>query len=171
LLIKEHNYKEILEIGFGNGNDYERLKPILKKYGCNYSGLDITETFVQYAKTKFPETKWLAGDCRDMRFKNKQFDLTFMFHVLEHQRNLRDVSEALLETCRVTKGHILIVWFLHPILKPSHREISQSKKGFYYYWSWNYHQLIELIDMSDFRLKSIFWCNPKKNKCWMLEAL
>ncbi|MHA2038307.1 MAG: class I SAM-dependent methyltransferase [Promethearchaeota archaeon] len=170
-LIFKHNYKQILEIGFGNAKFYERLQTFLKINDCSYTGLDITESFVQYAKSKFPETKWFTGDCRDMRFKNKQFDLSFMFHVLEHQKNLRDLSEAILETCRVTKSHILIVWFLPPHFKPSHREISQSPVGFYYYWTWNFNEVRELIEMSDFEIKSLFWANPKRNICWQLEAL
>jgi ubiquinone/menaquinone biosynthesis C-methylase UbiE len=167
LLITEHEHKQILEIGFGNGSEFERLHCFFKKTGCKYTGLDITHKFVKFAKKKYPEGTFLNGDCRRMRFKNKQFDLTFMFHVLEHQRNLSQLSEALLEIFRVTKQHVLIVWFLPPVLKKS----SVFRTGNFFNWKWNYHQIMELLDLSDFKLKRIFWVNPKKNKCWLLEAI
>lgn len=63
---KECGVPSILDVGCGYGGllNYATIKGI----ALNYTGVDVAENMVQYAKITFPGAKFLAGDVLDIDF-------------------------------------------------------------------------------------------------------
>ncbi len=53
-----------------------------------YSGLDISEKFIQFARDKFPGTTYLCGDVLDDKFRLPKFDYIIMNGVFTEKRSL-----------------------------------------------------------------------------------
>jgi len=115
------NKKLFLEIGFGNGYDFEHCFQYLHEMGhIIYNGWEITEQFVKYAKRKFYNQDFCfsLGGLNDLvSFEPcsyvANFDITYTRHTLEHQHpnNGYEYFENLL---RATKELAIITWFKPP---------------------------------------------------------
>jgi 2-polyprenyl-3-methyl-5-hydroxy-6-metoxy-1,4-benzoquinol methylase len=83
LAISSHtNQKHVLEVGCSIGNI---AKPFLKK-SISYTGIDIDDLSIQYAKKKYKKYKnctFLTGDLFEQKFI-KSFDLIIFSAVLHH---------------------------------------------------------------------------------------
>lgn len=71
----------ILNIGFGTG-DLEIL--ILNKNSIDWTGIDISKWAVKNARGKYPNAKFIWGDIRKLRLKDRSFDYVIAMEVLEH---------------------------------------------------------------------------------------
>jgi len=100
---------KICELGFGGGVDFQLLKDAGELSSIDMYGLDVTMKFCQHAALKFPEIKVTHINGEDIPFADKFFDVFYMRHVLEHQKNYR---WQLREAFRVTAKEMVINFFL-----------------------------------------------------------
>jgi hypothetical protein len=164
--VKREGFSKIMEIGFGSGYEYERLKEDLKRNNVKYIGIDYTFHFVEGAKKKYPEAEWFQGDIRKLNFEDKTVDLIFAYHVLEHQQGLADVRKAIKEMCRVAKEKVIIIWFKAPsIVDPTRR----WRDGRFYVYKYSAAEIWKAVLETDFIVKEILWENPWHNTVWILE--
>lgn len=115
------NKKLFLEIGFGNGYDFEHCFQYLHEMGhIIYKGWEITEQFVKYARRKFYQQDFCfsIGSFWDLnpvtnRHQNKEFDIIYTRHTLEHQHP-RDGYNYFVNLLRATRELAIVTWFKPP---------------------------------------------------------
>lgn len=76
---------EVLDVGCGTGHFFEYIME--KKYNCQYSGLDISETFINRCIQKFPSTPFFHCDLLSQPFPH-QFDYITMNGVFTEKLTL-----------------------------------------------------------------------------------
>lgn len=96
---------KLLEVGCAGGHNLTRL--LRRKPIDDYTGLDITESYLEVARKKHPTVNWVQGDARELPFKDKQFDVTFCLLMLLHLDEA-GARKAVDELCRVTKDLVFI---------------------------------------------------------------
>lgn len=64
LLIKDTD--KVLDAGCG----YGRLSEVIK----NYTGVDFSSDFINWAREKYPDKTFIQGNLKDLTFKKHQFD-------------------------------------------------------------------------------------------------
>jgi len=164
--IKNEGVSKIMEIGFGSGYEYERLREDLEKYKIKYIGVEYTPKFLEAARKKYPEANWVRGDIRKLDFEDDSVDLIFVYHVLEHQKNLLDVRKAIKEMCRVAKDKVIIIWFKAPSIVD---ETKKWKDGKFFVYKYSAADIWKAVLETDFVVKEILWENPWRNTVWILE--
>jgi ubiquinone/menaquinone biosynthesis C-methylase UbiE len=84
----------ILDFGSGSGAGSKHLAKILSKEGGKLFCVDISEYWMKVAKkrlSKFKNVKFLIGQLPDLNFKNKSFDIIYIFYALHDvEPNLRN---------------------------------------------------------------------------------
>lgn len=101
-LSPKENIQSVLDVGCGDGY----LCHLFKEKGVkNISGVDLSETRVKYAKSKFPDIEFRQAEVYRLPFKDNSFELITAVELLEH---LEDPSAAIKELKRVSNKYILI---------------------------------------------------------------
>lgn len=80
----------VLEIGSGAGHIYASLRRQFP--GLDYTGIDITPSYVEMAKELFghePNTRFLVGDLYQPNFPRSRYDLMICYNVLLHLPDYR----------------------------------------------------------------------------------
>lgn len=77
----------LLDFGCGTAGLFQYMKNE-KMTGIEYSGLDISEKFVQFSKNKFPETAFYQTDILDENALLPDFDFIVMNGVFTEKREL-----------------------------------------------------------------------------------
>jgi ubiquinone/menaquinone biosynthesis C-methylase UbiE len=94
----------VLEVGCG-GQGYANQFRLLK---MNYVGLDITPEYLEIARAKFPEFKFVEGDARKMPFEDQSFGVSFSNNLLLHLTP-EDAVSVVREMLRVSKRAVVVV--------------------------------------------------------------
>lgn len=95
--------KNILDIGCGEGT---RLSLIAGR-GKNLTGIDISTTAIQKAKTKSPNINFVSGNIEKLPFPGESFDFVYSAFVFEH---LDEPEKVIKEAVRVlSKGGDLLI--------------------------------------------------------------
>ncbi len=68
-----------LEIGCFSGREYSYIRQFTK----NYTGIDISQDAISYAKKSFPDGEFIVWDIEEYKFE-KKFDIIFAFASLIH---------------------------------------------------------------------------------------
>jgi len=82
-----------------------RLLWISQRQGIsvNYSGIDVNENLITLARSKFPETEFIATDIEESGF-NREFDLIFICAYQPQdagvEESMKDVLRILFKLCR-----------------------------------------------------------------------
>ena len=105
-LVKEYQYKSILDVCCGTG---DQLK-LLKEQGFEGEGIDLSSAMLSIAEKGEHAADCIQQDATKMQYKNEKFDLvmtTFSLHEKSHTSARKIVEEMV----RVTSegGDILIV--------------------------------------------------------------
>ena len=66
--IFDFNNSRILDFGCGLADCYNYL--ILKNYSIDYTGLDINPSLIKEAKKRYPKTKFILQDFKNISFNN-----------------------------------------------------------------------------------------------------
>jgi SAM-dependent methyltransferase len=90
---------------FGQG-----LYPFIQPKGSTLSAIDVSESIVSAARTKYPEVQAMVADVRRLPVKDDTYDLIISNSTLDHFESGTDISVALRELYRVLKpgGHLLL---------------------------------------------------------------
>ncbi len=114
--------KSILELGCGTG----KHASVLKKMGYKIAGIDISDKMLSEAKKNYSDIDFIEGDIRIVRLHKKYDVVVSLFHVLNYQKENKD----LLDTFETAEAHlksgglfIFDCWYGPAVLseKPSNR--------------------------------------------------
>ncbi len=111
-LLQKTGAKSVLDAGCGEGVVYRAMKK--RGYGGEWTGLDLSQDAIAFARNRNPEATWLADSITNMPFESKSFDIAFSSQVLEH---LTDPDEALHELARCAQQWLLISVPYEPVFK------------------------------------------------------
>ena len=94
---------KILDYGCGSGHFTNRIKK--SKPSCTVIGADINTYAINYAKQKYKNTTFINSD--NHLFKNDEFDIVIISHLLEHIHQREKFLKQIL-TCLKNKGKVII---------------------------------------------------------------
>lgn len=97
-LVKELEFKNVLEIGCGEGIFMYHLKEALE--GKDVSGIDIDPDELETAKKNIDFAKLSTASGEHLPFADKSFDLVFCCEVLEHVENPEKVFQEMKRVAR-----------------------------------------------------------------------
>jgi 2-polyprenyl-3-methyl-5-hydroxy-6-metoxy-1,4-benzoquinol methylase len=78
--LSKHDPKRILDLGYGSGE----ITNYLQKRGYNITGLDISESNCEAAKTSYPDCDFRVYDGLKLPFEENFFDTVILNDVFEH---------------------------------------------------------------------------------------
>ena len=114
--------KRILDFGCGGG----WLSKILHQEGYEVVGIDTSETLVTNAKRINLQSEFVVGDCTELSFKEKSFDMIIGVGILHHL----EIHKTLVECHRILNenGHILFMEpnSLNPFMEVGRRLLPSS---------------------------------------------
>lgn len=94
--------KTVLEIGCSSGYYSEVLK--IKGIRSRYSGCDFSESFIRFARERYPGVDFLVQDSRALSYPDGSFDIVVsgccLLHILEYE-------EAISETARAAREYVV----------------------------------------------------------------
>jgi len=107
-IVKKNQYKKILDVCCGTGN---QLK-VLKKHGIDGTGVDLSKAMLEVAESGKIKVKCFEQDAEKINFSNESFDMTMTTFAL-HEKSNSSAKIILNEMIRLTKinGHLIIVDF------------------------------------------------------------
>jgi demethylmenaquinone methyltransferase/2-methoxy-6-polyprenyl-1,4-benzoquinol methylase len=107
-IVKKNQYKNILDVCCGTGN---QLK-LLKKHGIDGIGVDLSKAMLEIAESGKIKVKCHEQDAENISFSNETFDLTMITFAL-HEKSNSSARKILNEMIRLTQksGHLIIVDF------------------------------------------------------------
>lgn len=107
-IIKKNQYKNILDVCCGTGN---QLK-ILKKHGIEGTGIDLSKAMLEIAESGKIRANCYEQDAENIEFSDESFDMTMTTFAL-HEKSHSSAKMILSEMIRLTKknGHLIIVDF------------------------------------------------------------
>ncbi|MCJ7801210.1 MAG: class I SAM-dependent methyltransferase [Candidatus Marinimicrobia bacterium] len=107
-IVIRNKYKTILDVCCGTGN---QLK-LLKKHGIDGTGVDLSTTMLNIAKTGKLKVDCQEQDAENINFNDESFDMTMTTFAL-HEKSNSSAKKIINEMIRLTKknGHLIIVDF------------------------------------------------------------
>jgi len=105
-LVRKHRFERILDVCCGTG---DQLK-LLKKYGIDGVGVDLSEAMLSVARQGDPAADCILEDATRMHYEEGRFDLVMAAFAL-HEKDHDTAQKMVEEIYRVTAegGSILIV--------------------------------------------------------------
>lgn len=129
-IVRENDYVNILDIGFGTGI----LTARLYDEGCNITGIDFSENMINIAKQKMPQATLLKWDFSlglPDTIKNSKFDCIICTYAIHHLTDKEKVIFVkLLSSMLNEKGKILI----GDISFEKRSELEKCKETYMEYW-------------------------------------
>jgi ubiquinone/menaquinone biosynthesis C-methylase UbiE len=98
----------VLDVGCGIGKLYRYIPGTM-----TYTGLDLTEHFLEIARTENPGINVVHGSALNLPFDDNEFEYAVCKDFLEHV-DPDDVQVAVQEMARVASRGIIIAWFIAP---------------------------------------------------------
>jgi 2-polyprenyl-3-methyl-5-hydroxy-6-metoxy-1,4-benzoquinol methylase len=94
--------KKILDFGCGKGDLYGFIKG--RDISINYCGIDVNENLIKLAKSKYPETEFIAVDLEESEFE-RVFDVIFICGVFNLriagiEESMKNVLKKLFRLCK-----------------------------------------------------------------------
>lgn len=117
--------KTVLEVGCATAIDY----PLFKEANISYTGIDITEKFVERARKLNPNIDIKHGDAFNLPFTDESYDTVYCKDLLEHlpsEAYIRVINEM----WRVTR-HLMMISFYIPLTNKRQTKYIMSPHGFY----------------------------------------
>jgi ubiquinone/menaquinone biosynthesis C-methylase UbiE len=103
-------FKDVLEIGCGNGYTLNLLRPRFGNY--NFTGLDFSEDLLEIARGRnLPGVTFEQGDARDLQFEDESFDVIYTERCIINLLSWEEQQLALKEMHRILRkgGYILFM--------------------------------------------------------------
>lgn len=111
----------VLEVGCGVGNLYKLLKD------RDYTGIDVTRSFIEYSKTLYPETSFHVASIFNIPYEDGEFPNSACMSVFEHLPASM-VEKAVTELIRVAKSRVIIEFCIPPWI---HETVESKTNGVY----------------------------------------
>ena len=107
-IVKKNQYKKILDVCCGTGN---QLK-LLKKHGIDGTGVDLSKAMLEVAESGKIKVKCHEQDAENISFPDESFDMTMTTFAL-HEKSISSARKIINEMIRLTKknAHLIIVDF------------------------------------------------------------
>lgn len=145
-LIKEKDYKSILDIGCGMCDDYFSYQKEAPE--ISWKGLDSSVFLTEEAKSKGIPVIHSEGDI--IPLNDGDVDLSYSRHVLEHQETYKYI---LSEMIRVASKAVIHIFFIKPKEK---QIINYNKDTNLYHNTYNKKEIEEWLS-TDPKVKTIHW--------------
>jgi len=105
-LMDRYNFTSFLDVGCGCGNLVREIKSKIERgsrvdhdmQGVDASGFAVSKANVPYVQ---------LGDCRDLPFTDKQFDMVYILTTFSYLPSLADIKLAIREAYRVSNRLIV----------------------------------------------------------------
>jgi SAM-dependent methyltransferase len=114
-LLKPQRGEQILDIGAGTGV----LAPRLIAAGAHYTGIDISERMIRFARTFHPQVRFIVGDARDLAalpaFRAGMFDAAVFLLSIQDMELLDSVLAAAAWALRPAGRVVLLL--THPCFR------------------------------------------------------
>lgn len=107
------------------------MYPLLKNKGIDYTGMDITEKFLEHARKLHPELKTCKGSILDIPFPPQSFDTVFCKSLMLHL-NPKDMPLAISEMMRIASRYAIIGFRRTPEKNLSQLVRYKDKGGCFY---------------------------------------
>jgi SAM-dependent methyltransferase len=98
----DFSLKKILDFGCGKGDFYGFIKE--KGISIHYCGIDVNESLVELAKSKYPEAEFIVMDIEESGFE-RDFDIIFVCGVFNLriagiEESMKNVFKKLFRICK-----------------------------------------------------------------------
>lgn len=112
--LSEKTYKKVLDFACGTGY-ISKLIPDEK-----YIGLDINKSYIEYARKKFPNKKFILAKPGELPFKKEEFDLILFLTAIHHieDKELHQLMEKFKSI--LTKDGRMIIIDAPPVNQQTH---------------------------------------------------
>ncbi|MBI4053300.1 MAG: class I SAM-dependent methyltransferase [Candidatus Diapherotrites archaeon] len=137
--------RKVLDIGCGPGIFFDGFRKNCKTK--TYIGIDITPKMVKIAKKRFPEADFRKGDITKLDFKDAEYSICIISHVLEHLAP-ETCKKAIRESVRVAKRKVIIEFFIPPREKETTRQLD-----YFYYNQYDGKELKKFIRSLNCKIK------------------
>lgn len=127
-----------LDVGCATCIDY----PLFKTAGIKYTGVDITEKFIEHAKKLHPGVDAKYGDAFKLPFQDSSYDSVYCKDLLEHLPP-DEYKKVITEMRRVTKKLLMIAFYIPPKDKPTHYDFVASSG--YYQNQYNKKEILDFL--------------------------
>ncbi len=128
----------VLEAGCGTCISY----PLYRKAGIRYTGVDITEKFIEYAKSVYPRIDARIGSILSLPFKDQSYPTAYAKSVLGHMHP-QDISQAITELARVSRFKMMVAFEYAPTSEPALIRFEPRKK--FYANRYNEGEVVALL--------------------------
>lgn len=133
-LLLLHPGARVLDAACGGAVNYETFHNM--GLDIHYTGLDRTPKLLEAARRRYPSIDVRHGYVEEMPFKDGEFDIVILRHILEHLEE--GYEAAIKEALRVASKEVVVVFFLTPIMAKEHQlEERQSGEDTGYTHWWN----------------------------------
>jgi len=117
-LLKQINYKSLLDIGCGDGRF---LREVVNAIPDRiYKGIDISEASIRFAKAFNPNTDFVSGDITEANVLDRKYDVIILIETIEHipqnllPKFLKAVSQHLAPNGKIVITVPSKAWPTHP---------------------------------------------------------
>tara|TARA_B110001454_G_scaffold218027_1_gene244830 strand:- start:2276 stop:3094 length:819 start_codon:yes stop_codon:yes gene_type:complete len=143
----EDPHLSVLDIGCGSGYYCDILQHFFPNL-YKYHGCDTQPEIIQIAKEYYPFIDFRVQDLTNMKYNDKEFDISIFSH---GSTNMFKYNEVFEEACRITKKYII----LHRICVTN--EHACSKRSLHYYLpsishSFNNKTIFDIFEKHNFTL-------------------
>jgi ubiquinone/menaquinone biosynthesis C-methylase UbiE len=109
-ILNQYNFHNILDVGCGKG----AFTHLLKKANNQVHGVDISETAINRARTKYPDIAFTAADLtqagyQDLPFFQSSYDVMIFMEILSYLPNWPEVLQSFARL-----GHFILVSLFIP---------------------------------------------------------
>lgn len=137
-MILEHaEGKTVGDFGCASCIDY----PMWIKHGYDYTGIDFTEKFLDYAKSLYPEIKLIKSDIINTGLPDEAFSTSYCKDIFEHQPPEKYI-QVLDEMWRLASKVMIIAFYIAPKDKPTHYELVN---GIHYKNHYNKDEILDAL--------------------------
>jgi len=98
------NTLSLLDVGCASGYYYEVISTLAKKK-FEYTGADYSQSMLNLARKRYPDTKFKRLDIRHIDLSDKSYDVVFTGAVIVHVKEWKD---AVRELARITKSYLVL---------------------------------------------------------------
>lgn len=106
-IVKKLSPESLLEIGPGNGRDYEIIRQTMPN--VKYCGVEVSRAIIDGLREKFPNVDLIQGNLYDgLSFSDKSFDVVYARYVLEH---MPYYEKPIIDMLRVARYGVVVTMF------------------------------------------------------------